>query len=87
MGKGLVGTPTSPPLWIHPVPALCWQKVRFRRAQEVPKIVKDQGVPSSGQLQTQGVAGLGNLANVPTCRWGWAEPWTCLDWRLQTGTR
>lgn len=53
------------PLWIHPLPALCWQKVIFRQALEVPKIAKDQDVPGSGQLQIQGVAGSGNLANFP----------------------
>lgn len=31
----------------------------------MPKIAKDQDVPGSGQLQTQGVAGSGNLANFP----------------------
>lgn len=46
-GEGASWDPyPAPSLWIHPVPALCWQKVILRHALEMPKIAKDQDVPA-----------------------------------------
>lgn len=78
-GRGWLGPRPAPPLRIHPVTALCWQKARVRHALELPKIAKDQDVPGSGQLQTQGVAGRGNLANFPPAHGAGLSPgpaWT-----------